>query len=118
MTQPDFAAEFFQQSFEPGTVTTGFQSHDDLARELGIGSTHRRFVLVLELMEQHFSTVSCQITDGLLSCMKVNADIYFLHSASFQSHIRKLNVSLHSRRRRCFITSGLERSDKPGLSYI
>jgi len=26
--------------------------------------------------------------------MKVNADIYFLHSASFQSHIRELNVSL------------------------
>src|SRR6185369_14512420 len=35
-----------------------------------------------------FATVSCQITDSLLSCMKVNADIYCLHSASFQSHVK------------------------------
>src|SRR6185503_4369349 len=97
MAQPDFAAQFFQQALEPGTVTTGFQADDHLASELGIESPHHCFVLVLELMEQKFSTISCQITDGLLSCMKVNADIYFLHSASFQSHIRELNVSLHSR---------------------
>src|SRR5687768_8646231 len=85
MAQPDFATELFQQSFEPGTVTTGFQTHDDLAAELRVESTHRCFVLVIQLVQQNLSTVSCQITDGLLSCMKVNADIYFLHSASFQS---------------------------------
>ena len=89
MAQPDFATEFFQQSFEPGTVTTGFQSYDDLAAELRVESTHQGFVLVLELVEQNFSSISCQITDGLLTCMKVNADIYFLHSASFQSHVRE-----------------------------
>src|ERR1041385_8950122 len=94
VAQPDFATEFFQQSFEPGTVTTSFQSHDYLAAELCVERTHCCFVLVLELVEPYFSTVSCQITDGLLSCMKVNADIYFLHSASFQSYVKKLFVSL------------------------
>src|SRR5215216_520092 len=94
MAQPDFATEFFQQSFEPGTVTTGFQAHDHLTAELRVESTHRCFVLVIQLVKQKLSTISCQITDGLLSCMKVNADIYFLHSASFQSHVTELVVSL------------------------
>src|SRR5678815_2828477 len=89
MAQPDFATEFFQQAFEPGTVTTGFQADDDWARELRVESTHRCFILVLELVQQNFTSISCQITDGLLTCMKVNADIYFLHSASFQSHVRE-----------------------------
>src|SRR5689334_19625980 len=94
MAQPDFAAELFQQSFEPGTVTTGFQAHDHRTTELCVESSDCGFVLMLKLLKPKFATISCQITDGLLSCMKVNADIYFLHSASFQSHIRELNVSL------------------------
>src|SRR5678816_2710218 len=118
MAQPDFAAEFFQQSFEPGTVTTGFQSHDDVATELRVKSTHRCFVLVLQLLEQHFATISCQITDGLLSCMKVNADIYFLHSASFQSHVtRAVRESSTHEWRRCFITSGFELARTLGTNH-
>src|SRR5262245_35952889 len=106
MAQTDFAAEFFQQTFEPGTVTTGFQAHDHRTSELSVESTHRCFVLVLELAEHNLATISCQIADGLLSCMKVNADIYFLHSASFQSPCQRTGrESTTHERRRCFITS-------------
>src|SRR5262245_39777846 len=107
MTQPNISSEFFQQPFEPGTVATGFQAYYHCALELRVESTHRCFILVLELVEHNLSTVSCQITDGLLSCMKVNADIYFLHSASFQSPCQRAGreSSTHERRR-CFITSG------------
>src|SRR6185369_10097842 len=106
MAEPDFATKLLEQGFEPGAVTAGFQAHDHGAQELLVESTHLRFVLVLQFGNDEFASFSFQITDGLLSCMKVNADIYFLHSASFQSHISKLNVSLTTHaRRRCFITS-------------
>src|SRR5690348_4787340 len=75
-----------------------------MALELGIESAHLFFVLVLKFVELKFSILSCQITDGLLSCMKVNADIYCVHSASFQSHVRAV-VSLLLTGRRFFITS-------------
>src|SRR4029453_4959509 len=86
VSEPDFAAQFFQQSFEPAAVTTGLESDDHVALELGVESAHFLFVLVLKFVELDFSTLSCQITDRLLSCMKVNADIYCVHSASFRSH--------------------------------
>jgi hypothetical protein len=44
MTKPDFAAQFLEQSFEPGTVPTGFQTHDHLSVELGVESAQRLFV--------------------------------------------------------------------------
>src|SRR5438046_2519310 len=88
MAEPDFAIQFLEQSFEPGAVTTGFQPNDHLPAELGIESPHRLFVLVLQFTGDEFSSFSFQITDRLLPCMKVNADIYCLHSASFQSHVR------------------------------
>src|SRR5205814_3202271 len=39
MTQPDFATQLLEQSFEPGAVTTGFQADDYWSAELGIEST-------------------------------------------------------------------------------
>src|SRR6185436_4917833 len=78
-------------------------------RELLVESTHHLFVLVLQLTSDEFACFSFQITDRLLSCMKVNADIYWVHSASFQSHVLSDCVtgrefSTHGGRR-CFITS-------------
>ena len=39
--------EFFEQLFEPGTVTTGFQPDDHAPLELLVESAHFVFVLVL-----------------------------------------------------------------------
>src|SRR6266705_7154279 len=88
MSEPHFATQLLEQSFEPGTVTTGFQAHDHLTLELAVKSAHLLFVLVLQFTADEFASFSFQITDRLLSCMKVNADIYCVHSASFQSHVR------------------------------
>src|SRR6267143_1376433 len=100
MPEPDFATQLLEQSFEPGAVTTGFQTDDYGPGELCIESPHLWFVLVLQLMNDEFASFSFQITDGLLSCMKVNADIYCVHSASFQSHDTELLRVYHSRGRR------------------
>ena len=62
-------------------VTTGFQAHHYGARELLLESTHLLFVVVLQFRNDEFASFSFQITDRLLSCMKVNADIYCIHSA-------------------------------------
>src|SRR6266566_6568903 len=86
VTQPDFATQLLEYSFEPGTVTTGFQADDYPTAELGVEGPHHLLVLVLQLTKDEFTSFSFQITDRLLSCMKVNADIYCVHSASFQSH--------------------------------
>src|SRR5204862_6120965 len=102
--QRDFATQFFEQSFKPGTVATSFQAHDYLPTELGVESPHLLFVLVLQFTGDEFANFSFQITDRLLSCMKVNADIYCLHSASFQS-LSKRALSLLTAGRRCFITT-------------
>src|SRR5437016_4837642 len=85
MAEPDLATQFLEHSFEPWAVTTCFQAHDYLPNELGVESPHHFFILVLQLMKDEFASFSFQITDRLLSGMKVNADIYCLHSASFQS---------------------------------
>src|SRR5882757_2773676 len=104
MAEPNFATQLLEQSFEPGTVATGFQSDDYPTAELGVESTHLLFVLVLQFTGDEFASFSFQITDRLLSCMKVNADIYCLHSASFQSPSKRA-LSLLKAGRRCFITS-------------
>src|SRR5712691_9039853 len=100
--QLDFATQFLEQSFEPGAVSTSFQADDYPAAELSIESSHLLFVLVLQFTGDEFASFSFQITDRLLSCMKVNADIYCLHSASFQSHVTEntdRESSTHGRRR-------------------
>src|SRR5260370_21589462 len=94
MAEPDFATQFFEHSFEPGAVTTCFQADDYWPAKLGVESSHHFFVLVLQLMKDEFASFSFQITDRLLSGMKVNADIYCLHSASFQSPRQRAAVSL------------------------
>src|SRR6266446_1224413 len=94
MPKPDFATQFLEHSFEPGAVTTGFQAHDHLPAELGVETPHLLFVLVLQFTGDEFASFSFQITDRLLPCMKVNADIYCLHSASFQSPRQSAAVSL------------------------
>src|SRR2546429_346825 len=55
-------------------------------------------------MKDEFASFSFQITNGLLSCMKVNADIYCLHSASFQPPSKRALSLLKAGRRR-FIKS-------------
>src|SRR6185369_998359 len=55
---------------------------------INVESPHRRFGFVLECSGDEFTCFSCQITDRLLSCMKVNANIYCVHSASFQSLVK------------------------------
>src|SRR5258706_7072842 len=104
MPEPDFATQLLEQSFEPGAVTTCFQADDYLPAELGVESAHLLFVLVLHFTGDEFASFSFQITDRLLSCMKVNADIYCVHSASFQSPSQRA-LSLLKAGRRCFITS-------------
>src|SRR5437879_2636722 len=89
MAEPDFATQLLEQSLEPGAVTTGFQPDDYLPAELGVESPHLLFVLVLQLTGDEFASFSFQITDRLLLCMKVNADIYCLHSASSQSPVKE-----------------------------
>src|SRR3977135_4230108 len=104
MAEPAFATQLLEQSFEPGAVTTSFQADDYLSAELGVESPHRCFVLVLQFTADEFASFSFQITDRLLSCMKVNADIYCLHSASFQSPSKRA-LSLLKAGGACFITS-------------
>src|SRR5216684_3258975 len=94
MTQPDFATQLLEHSFEPGTVTTCFQADDYLPAKLGVKSLDHLFVLVLQFTGDEFASFSFQITDRLLPCMKVNADIYCVHSASFQSPRQRAAVSL------------------------
>jgi hypothetical protein len=82
--------EVFQQLFEPGAVTTGFYADDHALTELLVKSAYFVFVLMFEVVGRYHSLVSFQRTDSLLSCMKVNADIYCAHSASFQSPVTEL----------------------------
>src|SRR5258707_2653287 len=105
MPEPDFATQSLEHSFEPGTVATCFQADDYLPAELGIKSAHRLFVLVLQFTDDEFASFSFQITDRLLSCMKVNADIYCLHSASFQSPVKESREFTTAAGGACFITS-------------
>src|SRR5205823_6157505 len=104
MPEPDFATQLLEQSFEPGAVTTSFQADDYLPVELGVESPHLLFILVLQFTADEFASFSFQITDRLLPCMKVNADIYYVHSASFQSPSKRA-LSLHKAGGACFITS-------------
>src|SRR5687768_6652716 len=87
MADPYFAPKVLEHSFEPRAVTTGFQPDDYVAFKLRVESAHLLFVLVLQLANDEFASFSFQITDRLLSCVKVNADIYCLHGASLQSHV-------------------------------
>src|SRR6266850_8532642 len=89
MPKPDFVTQFLEHSFEPGAVTTSLQADDYSAAELSVESPHLLFVLVLQFTGDEFASFSFQITDRLLPCMKVNADIYCVHSASFQSHVKE-----------------------------
>src|SRR5229473_3213401 len=89
MPKPDCATQLLEQSFEPGAITTSFQAYDHLPAELGVESPHLVFVLVLQFTGDEFASFSFQITDRLLPCMKVNADIYCLHSASSQSPVKE-----------------------------
>src|SRR5438270_11943556 len=59
---------------------------------------------MFEFVRDELTSFSCQITDRLLTCMKVNADIYCLHSASFQSPSKRA-LSLLKAGGACFITS-------------
>src|SRR6185503_2858994 len=102
ITQPDFATEFFQQSFEPGTITAGFEPNDHLASKLRIESAYFCFALVFKFVEDKLSALRCQITNRLLSCMKVNADIYSFHSASFQSQCLRAECEFTTRGGRLF----------------
>src|SRR5437870_13593608 len=55
---------------------------------------------MFEFVRDELTSFSCQITDRLLSCMKVNADIYCVHSASFQSHVESTGREFTTRGRR------------------
>src|ERR1700681_1505615 len=105
MPKPDFATQFLEQSFEPGTVPTGLQTHDHVPAELAVESPHHFFVLVLQFTGDEFASFSFQITDRLLPCMKVHADIYCLHSASFQSPSKRAASLPPAAGGACFITS-------------
>src|SRR5215831_3808463 len=89
MAEPDFTSHLLEQPLEPRAVATGLQAHDDRSSKLLVEAPHRSFVLVLQFQSDEFASFSFQITDRLLPCMKVNADIYCLHSASFQSPIKE-----------------------------
>src|ERR1044072_6929606 len=47
MTDPDFMAELLEHDFEPGAVTTGFETHDHWSLELLVESPNLLFVLML-----------------------------------------------------------------------
>src|SRR5207245_11571343 len=98
--EPDFASQVLEHSFEPGAVTTSFQADDYLPAEPGVKSPDHLFVLVLQFTGDEFASFSFQITDRLLSGMKVNADIYCVHSASFQSHVESTGREFTTRGRR------------------
>src|SRR5438034_10542245 len=104
MTDPNFAAQLLYHRFEPGAVTTSFEAHDHGLLKLRVEGTHRLFVVVLQFTDDEFASFSFQITDRLLTCMKVNADIYCVHSASFQSPSKRA-LSLLKAGGACFITS-------------
>src|SRR2546425_548072 len=100
VAQPDFVPQRFEQLFEPGAVTTGFQPDDHAPHELRVEGAYFVFILMFEFVRDELTSFSCQITDRLLSCMKVNADIYCFHSASFQSHVESTGREFTTRGRR------------------
>src|SRR5437016_2760857 len=100
VAQPDFVAQSFEQLFEPGAVTTGFQPDDHAPTELRVEGAYFVFILMFEFARDELTSFSCQITDRLFSCMKVNADIYCVHSASFQSHVESTGREFTTRGRR------------------
>jgi len=67
--------------------------------ELLVEGPHCGFILVLQFRSDEFSCFSYQITDRLLACMKVNANIYCFHSASFQSPSKSTGSLSHGGRR-------------------
>src|SRR5215831_11405791 len=114
MAEPDFTAHLLEQPLEPRAVATGLQAHDDRSSKLLVEAPHRSFVLVLQFQSDEFASFSFQITDRLLPCMKVNADIYCLHSASFQSPVKESReFTTHGEGGACFITS--RTYTKPGI---
>src|ERR1044072_8146288 len=99
IAQPHFAVQLLQHGFEPRTVATCFETDNNVSCECGVETADLVFVLVFQFACDEFASFSFQIANGLLSCMKVNADIYCVHSASFQSHV-------HERLAREFNTHG------------
>src|SRR5262245_12972791 len=98
IAEPYFVTKLLEHRFEPGTVTTGFEPNDYPTLELFVKRPNLLFVLVLQVSNDEFASFSFQITDRLLSCMKVNADIYWVHSASFQSLVKD-SLEFNSRRK-------------------
>ena len=77
VADPDLATQFFQQFFKPGRITTALKSYDyPLAGKLFVESPHRLPVLVQQHQLFYLSIFGCQITDRLLTSMKVHPDIY------------------------------------------
>lgn len=61
-------------SFNPGTVATVGQPHDDFFPKLGIAANI--IFLVMGLLRMNLSIGQIALTHGLHSCMKINPPVY------------------------------------------
>src|SRR6266700_7305191 len=74
---PNLAPQFFQQFFKPGRIAAALKANDyALPAKLFVESPHPGRVLVPQHQLLNLSTFGCQITDRLLTSMKVHPDIY------------------------------------------
>src|ERR1051326_8235763 len=74
---PNLTPQFFQQFLEPGRITTAFKAHDHwLAGKLLIKGSYLTWLIVHQHQVLDLSSFGCQITDRLLTSMKVHPDIY------------------------------------------
>src|ERR1043165_5364095 len=64
-----------QHLFEPGAVTTGFESDDYFTSECAIKPPHV-VTLIAQLKPMDLAICQVTVTDGLLTSMKINCDIY------------------------------------------
>src|ERR1043165_1017684 len=64
-----------QHLFEPGAVTTGFESDDYFTSECAIKPPHV-VTLMAQLKPMDLAICQVTVTDGLLTSMKINCDIY------------------------------------------
>src|SRR6185295_10501007 len=75
IAQPICMTQLGQHLFEPGAVTTGLKTDDYFACEPGIKRSHV-IMLMTQLEAMNLTVGQVTVTNGLLTSMKINCDIY------------------------------------------
>src|ERR1043165_833917 len=93
-----------QHLFEPGAVTTGFESDDYFTSECAIKPPHV-VTLMAQLKPMDLAICQVTVTDGLLTSMKINCDIYCHRAPPLLITNPTVSVKQLTVGGACFITS-------------